>query len=339
MKKNNINKDINRGEIAIYHISKKEIGLKVRFEKESVWLNLNQIADLFDADKSGISRHIKNIYQNKELKKSLTVAKIATVQIEGNREIKRDIEYYNLDVVLSVGYRVNSKRATQFRVWATKILKNYLIRGYVVNQKQLLEAKEKFRELQTVITFLEDKAKKKQLKGQEGKLFNLLIGYAKTLSILEQYDKGKLKRPKGKRAVFILEYQDCKKIIGQLKNELAQKKEASNLFGNETSKEFEGVVKNLYQTFDGKELYGTIEEKTAHLLYFTIKDHCFTDGNKRIASFLFVYFLDKNDYLYRETGERKINDNALIALALLIAGSDPREKDVLIKIIINLLSN
>ncbi len=168
---------------------------------------------------------------------------------------------------------------------------------------------------------------------------SLLAGYAKTLSVLEQYDKGDLKKTKGKKAIFVLKYQDCKKIIRLLKNKLIQKKEASNFFGNETSKGFEGIVKNLYQTFGGKELYKTIEEKTANLLYLTIKDHYFTDGNKRIASFLFVYFLDKNNYLYRETGERKINDNALTALALLIAESNPKEKDVLIKIIINLLSD
>jgi death-on-curing family protein len=337
MKKNNINKNTNKGEIVIYQISKKEIGLKVRLEEGTIWLNLNQIADLFNADKSGISRHIKNIYQSKELERGSTVAKIATVQVEGDREIKRDIEYYNLDAVLSIGYRVNSKRATLFRIWATKILKNYLIRGYVTNQKYLLETREKFRELQNTIVFLENKAKKKQLKGQEGEILSLLAGYSKTLSILEQYDKGELKKSRGRKAIFILEYQDCKKIIRQLKDELVQKKEASSLFGNETSGEFEGIVRNLYQTFDGKKLYKTIEEQTAHLLYFTIKDHCFTDGNKRIASFLFVYFLDKNNYLYRGTGERKINDNALIALALLIAESDPKEKDMLIKVIISLL--
>lgn len=328
-----------KGEIVIYQNSKKEVELKVRLERETIWLNLNQIADLFDTDKSGISRHIKNIYQSGELKRSSTVVKIATVQIEGNREIKRDIEHYNLDVVLSVGYRVNSKGATQFRIWATKILKNHLIKGYTINQKRLMETREKFRELQNAVAFLENKAGKKQLHGMEKEILSLLAGYAKTLSILEQYDKGELKKPKGKKAKFILRYEDCKQVIGEIKKELITKKEASGFFGNETGRGFEGIIKNLYQAFSGKELYKTIEEKAANLLYLTIKDHYFTDGNKRIASFLFVYFLDKNDYLYRENGEKKINDNALVALALLIAESNPKEKDILIRIIINLLSD
>ena len=336
--KNNFQKQ-NKGEIVIYQTSKKEIELKVRLEKETVWLNLNQIADLFDTDKSGISRHIKNIYQSGELKRSSTVVKIATVQIEGNREIKRDIEYYNLDVVLSVGYRVNSKRATQFRIWATKTLKDHLIKGYTINQKRLLEAKGKFRELQNAIAFLQKKSQKRLLEGQEREILNLLADYAKTLSILEQYDKGRIKRPKGGKAKFVLKYENCRQVIKEIKKELISKKEASGFFGNETSGGFEGIIKNLYQAFGGKELYKTIEDKAAHLLYFTIKDHTFTDGNKRIASFLFVYFLDKNDYLYRENGEKKINNNALVALALLIAESDPKEKDVLVKIIINLLSD
>ena len=332
-------KKFNKGKIVIYQTSKKEVELRVRLEQETIWLNLNQIADLFDTDKSGISRHIKNIYQSEELKGSSTVAKIATVQIEGNREIKRDIEYYNLDVVLSVGYRVNSKRATQFRIWATKTLKDHLIKGYSINEKRLLEARGKFKELQTAITFLQEKSKKELLSGQAGEILNLLSGYAKTLKLLEEYDKGKLKAVKGKKAKFVLKYADCQRIVKKIRKELIVKKEAADIFGRETRGAFEGIIKGLYQTFDRKELYPTIEKKASHLLYFIIKDHPFIDGNKRIASFLLVYFLDKNDYLYRENGEKKINDNALTALALLIAESNPNEKDILIKIIINMLSD
>ena len=202
-----------------------------------------------------------------------------------------------------------------------------------------MEAKGKFRELQTAIAFLKKKADKKQLIGQEKEILNLLSDYSKTLTILGQYDKGKLKKLRGEKAKFVLKYENCRQVIKEIKKELISKKEASGFFGNETSRGFEGIIKNLYQAFGGKELYKTIEDKAAHLLYFTIKDHTFTDGNKRIASFLFVYFLDKNDYLYRENGEKKINNNALVALALLIAESDPKEKDVLVKIIINLLSD
>ena len=186
-------KENKQNKIVIYKTAKNEVELKVRFEKETVWLNLNQIAYLFGTDKSGISRHIKNVYQSGELKQNSTVAKIATVQMEGGREIKRNVEYFNLDIILSVGYRVSSKRATQFRIWATKTLKQYLIKGYAINENRLLEAREKFKELQVAIAFLQEKSKKELLKGQEGELLSLLSGYAKTLTLLEAYDTGKLK--------------------------------------------------------------------------------------------------------------------------------------------------
>lgn len=330
--------NLKRGEIIIYKTAKNEVDLKVRLEKETIWLNLNQIAYLFNTDKSGISRHIENIYQSGELKRKPTVAKIATVQKEGEREIKRNIEYFNLDVVLSVGYRVNSKRATQFRIWATKMLKSYLIKGYVVNEKRLLEAKEKFKELQTAISFLQDKSQKEMLTGQSQEILNLLSSYAKTLTLLSEYDSGKIREIKGGKTKFILEYKDILGIIEKIKTELITKKEAGNLFGQERQGALETVIKSLYQTFGGEELYPTIENKASHLLYLIIKDHSFSDGNKRIASFLFVYFLDKNNYLYKKSGEKKINENALTALALLVAESRPEEKEVMIKIIKNLIS-
>jgi len=334
MKKENFKK----GEIIIYKTSKNEVSLDVRLEEETVWLNLNQLGILFDTDKSGISRHIKNIYKDGELDKKATVAIFATVQKEGKRIIKRDVEFYNLDTILSIGYRVNSKQATQFRIWATKTLKNHLIKGYTVNEKRLLEAREKFQELQTAISFLQEKSKKELLSGQAGKILNLLSDYAKTLTILEQYDKGQLKESKGGKTKFVLKYDDCLKIIAELKKELIVKKEASDLFGNERDGSFEGIIKGLYQSFGGKELYPSIEDKASHLLYFIIKDHPFSDGNKRSAAFLFVYLLDKTNFLFKKSGERKINDNALVALALLVAESDPKEKETMIKIVKNLLA-
>ena len=334
--KNNISR--NKGDIIIYKPKSKEVEIRVRLEKETIWLALNEIATLFDTDKSGISRHIKNIYENKELNKKATVAKITTVQKEGSRGIKRNIEYYNLDIILSVGYRVNSKQATQFRIWATRTLKQHILQGYTINQKRLSETQTKFKELQNAITFLQKKSRKKLLKGQEKEILDLLGEYSKTLSILEQYDKRKVKKTKGQKGKFALTYDNCKDIIIKIKENLMTKKEASNFFGIEIEKKFESAVENLRQTFAKKELYRTIEEKAAHLLYLTIKDHPFIDGNKRIASFLFIYFLDKNDYLYRKNGEKKINDNALVALALLIAESNPKEKDILIGIVTNLIS-
>ncbi len=251
----------------------------------------------------------------------------------------KPVAFYSLDVILAVGYRVNSSRAIHFRKWATKILRNYLIKGYVVNEKRLLEVREKFKELQSTIGFLSEKSKKELLIGQEKEILNLLSSYAKTLTILGEYDKGKIKETKGVKSKFVLTYKNCSRIIAELKKELTLKKEASNLFGQERSGVFEGIIRGLYQTFGGKKLYPTIEDKASHILYLIIKDHPFADGNKRSGAFLFVYFLDKSDYLYRQNGEKKISDNALTALALLIAESNPKEKGIMIKIIKNLLIN
>jgi len=328
------NKKFNKGEIVIYKSSENEIKLKVCLKNETVWLSLDQIANLFGRDKSVISRHLKNIFKEKELFKKSVVAKIATTAKDGK---VYKIEFYNLDAIISVGYRVNSQRATQFRVWATKILKNYLLQGYAINKERLLEAKNKFNQLQETINFLQKKSKAKLLKGQESEILNLLADYSKTLSLLEKYDKNKLKVEEGKGAKFILEYKDCLNIIFELKKNLITKKEASDIFGNDFGGNFKSVTKNIYQTFEGKELYRSIENKAANLLYLTIKDHYFTDGNKRIGSFLFIYFLEKNNYLYRKSGEKKINDNALTALALLIAESNPKEKEQMIALITQLI--
>lgn len=325
--------ELNKGEIIIYQTSNKEVDLMVRFENESVWLNQTQIVRLFNKDQSVISRHIKNIFKDGEVDKKSNMQNMHIANSD------KPVAFYSLDIILAVGYRVNSANAIKFRKWATKILKGYLLQGYAINEKRLLEAQDKFNELQTTISFLRKQTDKKQLKGQEKEILNLLADYSKTLSILERYDKEKLQKPKGRKDSFALEYENCLEIITELKKELIARKEASDIFGAERNSAFESVVKNLYQTFDSKELYKNLDEKSAHLLYLTIKDHPFSDGNKRIGSFLFVYFLDKNNYLYRESGEKKINDNALTALALLIAESNPKEKAVLIKIIINLLND
>ncbi len=240
-------------------------------------------------------------------------------------------------MIISVGYRVNSRRATQFRTWATKTLKDHLIRGYTINEQRLLQTQDQLKELKGAINFLSKKAKHELLCGQEQEILNLLSSYSQTLTLLEQYDKEKLVLAKKVKGKFILEYKEARKVIDEIKKELIAKKEASEIFGKENSDKFRAILGNIYQTFGKKELYPSLEEKAAHLLYFVIKDHPFVDGNKRIGSFLFVYFLDKNNYLYRNSGERKINDNALTALALLIAVSDPKEKDRLIKILTNLL--
>lgn len=325
-----------KGEIIIYKDGRGEVELQVEMDNNTVWLSLDQMTNLFGRDKSVISRHIKNLFVEKELERRAVVAKFATTASDGKIY---QVEYYNLDVVISVGYRVKSQQGVKFRIWATNILKEHLLKGYTINQKRLLEEKENFEKLQKTIAFLREKAHAKTLKGQESEILDLLGDYARTLTFLEQYDKSKLKPARAGKAKFVLKYEVCQNIVIEVKKELMAKKEAGDIFGTERGGAFESVVKNLYQTFGGKELYANLETKAAHLLYLVIKDHPFSDGNKRIGAFLFVYFLDKNKYLYDAKGEKKINDNALTALALLVAESHPKEKDVMIALITNLLGS
>ncbi|MFN3693521.1 MAG: RhuM family protein [Ignavibacterium sp.] len=324
------------GEIIIYK-SKEGPKLEVRLEEDTVWLTQKQMALLFDKGVPTINEHIKNIYKEGELQQSSTIRKFRIVQKEGGRYVEREIDFYNLDVIISVGYRVKSLRGTQFRIWATKTLREHLVKGYTINEKQLLQSRNQLKELQNTIDFLKEKTKHELLAGQEKEILDLLSSYSKTLTLLEQYDKEKLAVAKKAKGKFILTYEESRKVIDGLKEDLMKKREAGNLFGQENGDKFKALLGNLYQTFGKKELYPSLEEKAAHLLYFVIKDHPFVDGNKRIGSFLFVYFLDKNNYLYKNSGEKKINDNALTALSLLIAISDPQEKDKLIKIVTNLL--
>jgi len=325
--------EIKKGEIIIYKTSSGP-KLEVRLEKETIWLTQAQIAALFGTQRSAITKHLGNIFKSGELKPKSVSSILEHTALDGK---VYKTQFYNLDVIISVGYRVNSRRATQFRIWATGKLKEHLVQGYTINEKRLLSVRTKFEELQETISFLREKSKHELLTGQEQEILDLLANYAKTLTLLEQYDKDKLvliKRGKGK---FILDSDIAFKVIKKLRGELSAKQEASDLFGQEYGEKFRAVLGNIRQTFGGKELYPSLEEKAAHLLYFVIKDHPFADGNKRIGAFLFVYFLDKNGYLYRVVGEKKINDNALVALALLIAISDPKDKDIMIKIISNLL--
>ncbi|MEK7627048.1 MAG: virulence protein RhuM/Fic/DOC family protein [Patescibacteria group bacterium] len=327
--------DFKRGEIVIYKTPQNEVKLKVRLEKETIWLTQNKMAVLFGTQRPTITKHLNNIFKAGELKKN-SVSSILEHTAEDGKTYKT--QFYNLDAIISIGYRVNSRRATQFRIWASKILKQYLAKGYAINEKRILEARNKFYELQEAVLFLQKQSKKELLSGQEAEILNLLADYSKTLSLLAQYDKGQLTDKKGQKTEFSLDYNTCINIITELKKELIAKKEAGDLFGQERDGSFEGIIKGLYQTFAKKELYPTIEDKASHILYLIIKDHPFSDGNKRSGAFLFVYFLDKSNYLFKKSGERKINDNALVALALLIAESDPKDKEVMIKIIKNLIS-
>ncbi len=318
----------NKNEIIIYQALNKKI--EVNLYKESIWLDAHKIANIFGVDRSGIVRHINNIYKSNELSRVSTCAKNAQVAKDGK---VRKMDIYNLDVIISVGYRVNSKRATQFRIWATNILKKYLVEGYVINKKRLLETNNKLKDVQQAIKFLSKKHKTELLEGQESEILDLISDYSKTLTLLEQYDNDKITKIKGKKSRYIINYEKSISIIKQIK-----KGRQKDLFGKEYRGKFEGIIKGIYQTYAGKDLYSTLEQKAANLLYLIIKDHPFADGNKRIGAFLFIYFLDKNNYLYKKDGEKKINDNALVTLALLIALSQPKEKDLLVGIVTSLIT-
>ena len=325
--------EFKKGEIIIYKTPKNEVELTVHLENETVWLRQDEIAKLYGKERSVVTKHINKIFKDKEIDQK---SNVHFLHIPGS---DKPITFYGLDVILAVGYRTNSPRAIHFRRWATNVLKNYLLKGYAVNEKYLLETKNKLNDLQGIITFLQENSKHELLAGQEQEILSLLADYSKTLTLLEQYDKEKVSLLKNGKGKFVLNYEKSAEIIKEIKNDLISKKEAGDLFGHENSDKLKAILGNILQTFDKKELYPSIEEKASHLLYFIIKDHPIVDGNKRIASFLFVYYLDKNNYLYKENNEKKINDNALTALSLLIAISNPAEKDKIVKIVTNLLSN
>jgi len=325
-----------KSEIKIYKTAEGKTSIEVKLEKDTVWLSLNQMSELFERDKSVISRHINNIYKEGELNKESTVAKIATVQEEGKRKIIRNIEYFNLDVIISVGYRIKSKRGTQFRIWANQVIKDYLIKGYAINQQRLQKQAKQLNELKETIKILGNTLEYKELTSDESKgLLKIISDYSYALEILDQYDYQTLKieNTSGKE-VYQLTYEEAKRQIELVKKTYGN----SQLFGHEKDESFKSSIATIYQTFNGIDLYPSIEEKAANLLYFIVKNHSFTDGNKRIAAFLFLYFLEKNGLLSTETGEKRIPDNALVALTLMIAVSKPDEKETMIKVIVNLIN-
>ncbi len=295
------------------------------------------MAKLFDITVPTINEHLKNIYDEGELSRNSTIRKFRIVQIEGKRCTERNIDFYNLDVIISVGYRVKSRYGTQFRIWATKVLKNYLVQGYALNQKRLIKSEANLRELQEMIAFISSKTAHPQLIGKTDGLLNLLNEYSNALTILHEYDNKLLKINRRREPTYVLTYESSVEMINEIRSRLGEKGEATELFGLESGHKFKSIIGALYQTFDKKELYASLEEKAAHILYLIIKDHPFSDGNKRMGSLLFVYFLDKNGYLRKANGEAKFNDNTIVALSLLIAASDPREKETMIKIVTNLL--
>lgn len=316
------------------------IQVKVDSDNETVWLTQVQLVDLLHSSKANISEHIKNIYASGELDQEATVRKFRTVRKEGNRQVTRNIEHYNLDLIISLGYRVNTKVGIQFRKWANTILKNYLIQGYAINQEKLRQQTSKLKELEKAAALL-NQTRQKHLASDEAKgLLDVVSNYLNSFVLLNQYDTDSLALNGTTRSESIeINHDQAITIINQLKRQLIAKNEATVIFGQQKDDNFKGILLNIIQSFGGDYLYPSIEEQAAHLLYFIIKNHPFVDGNKRIGSLMFVWFLDLNNHLLQPDSETKINDNALVALALLVAQSQPDQKAIMIKLIINLIKN
>jgi len=299
--------------------------LEVRLERDSVWLSLAQMATLFGRDKSVISRHLRNVFKEKELVRSAVVAKNATTAADGKTY---QVDYFNLDAILSVGYRVNSKRGTQFRIWATNVLREHLLRGYTVNQRRLDE-------LHQTVRLIASAAEREDLSGDEARALLRVVGeYSFALDLLDDYDHQRVApAPSGSRAIHVLTVEGALRIVGQLRERF----NASDLFGRLRGQGLDSALGAVVQTFDGRELYPSLEEKAAHLLYFLVKNHPFVDGNKRIGAALFLWFLEKNAGLFDPEGARRISDAALVALTLLIAESKTAEREVVVRIVVHLL--
>lgn len=312
----------NNNEIVIFETEDKAVTLSVHVEQETVCLNRDQMAELFDRDVKTVGKHINNALKE-ELDNQVVVAKFATTTPHGAIEGKTQThmrDFYNLDVIISVGYRVKSKRGVEFRKWANSVLKQYILQGYAVNHNRITQLGE-------VIKIM--KRTQNELDSQQ--VLNVIQKYSKALELLDSYDHQTMKRPKGNAATYELTYEECMDVISQMRFG-----DESDLFGKEKDDSFRGSIGNIYQSFAGQELYPSLEEKAAHLLYFVTKNHSFLDGNKRIAATMFLYFLDKNGVLFTDD-EKLIDDHTLVALTIMIAESKPEEKDMMITVIMNCL--
>ena len=314
-------------EIVLFETEDKEITLPVNISEETVWLSRRQMAQLFDRDVKTIGKHINNALKE-ELNsvKNVVVAKFATTTRHGaidNKTQIQMIEYYNLDVIISVGYRVKSQRGIEFRRWANQVLRQYILQGYAVNEKRI-------KELGTVIRLVKRSANHLDV----SQVLDVIERYNTALNLLDDYDHQNIKRPEGTEGAYVLSYEECRKIID---NMIFSNR--SNLFGKEKDNSFKGTIGNIYQSFSGIEIYPSIEEKAANLLYLVTKNHSFVDGNKRIAATMFLYFLERNNMLFDEKGGKLIDDHTLVALTIMVAESNPDEKEIMITIIMNCIQS
>jgi prophage maintenance system killer protein len=320
--------------IVIYQTEDGQTQIDVRLENETVWLTQAQMAELFETDRTSIVRHINNIYRIDELERESTCAKIAQVQTEGKREVKRTIPYFNLDMIISVGYRVNSKRGIKFRQWANRVLKQYLVKGYAINERI---RHEQIVELRQLVQVVGRAIQNQQIEPNDENqaLFDIVVDYTYALDTLDDYDYQRLQVSKTTQEdKFRATYENAMEAIRALREKFG----GSSLFGNEKDDSFKSSIGQIYQTFGGNELYPSVEEKAAMLLYLVTKNHSFSDGNKRIAATLFLWFLNNNGILYRSDGSKRLADNTLVALTLMIAESKTEEKDVMVKVVVNLIN-
>ena len=316
------------GELVLYRAPDGNVELDVRMEGESLWLSQKQMSLLFGKDPDTIGLHLRKIYKEKELSIRATTEDYSVVRNEGGRKVIRKLRFFNLDAIISVGYRVNSKRGTQFRIWATKVLKEHILKGYTVNEHRL-------RDLNQAVRLIADTAIRRDLSGDEAKaLLRVVSEYSQALDLLDDYDHQRVGTPGAiGRTVNMLSYEEALRIVAQLRERFSE----STIFGVEKDKGLASALGAVMQTFDGKDVYPSLEEKAAHLLYFLVKNHAFIDGNKRIAAAIFLWFLDRNGVLINASGVRLISDAALVAMTLMIAESRPKEKEVLVRIVTHLL--
>ena len=325
---------MDENKIVIYQTEDGQTQIDVRLENETVWLTQAQMVELFQTTKQNVSLHVGNVFKEGELEQEATVKEYLTVQNEGNRKVTRKVKYYNLDVIISVGYRVKSKRGTAFRIWARKIIKDYLVKGYAVNERIRKEQIGELRQLvQVVGRTISNQDLPNTTESQD--LLDVVVDYTYALDTLDNYDFERLTIDKTtKQEPFHATYENAMEAI----NGLREKFGGSVLFGNEKDDSFKSSIGQIYQTFGGEELYPSVEEKAAMLLYLVTKNHSFSDGNKRIAATLFLWFLNNNGILYREDGSKRLADNTLVALTLMIAESKTEEKDVMVKVVVNLIN-
>lgn len=326
--------------VLLYQAEDGSLKTEVPILADTVWLTQKQMADLFNKDVRTINEHIQNIYSEEELTAGATIRKFRIVREEGQRNVGRDIDHYNLDIIISVGYRVKSKQGTQFRVWANGVLKEYLIQGYALDQARLKSQKQQIQELEKTLRLFQHAQSEGLSHPEASGLLSVLTDYTHSFILLNQYDTGNF--PEGGLNTNItveITISEAMTAIHDLKQRLSAKQEATELFGYPKDETFAGILGNIVQSFGGEYLYPSVEEQAAHLLYFIIKNHPFTDGNKRIGAFMFIWFLQRNQHHLKRTGESKINDNALVAIALLVAQSDPAQKDTMTKLIINLIKD